>query len=239
MADKYCSTRFKCGEDLDAALEAALCAGDCATRAEAAQKAIEDMEVAAVELTEGERPTVEKTEENGVVKLTFGLPPGATGPQGERGPKGETGPQGETGETGPAGADGQDGVTPHIGENGNWFIGETDTGVPAQGSTGGTDEETAERLDTLVERVGTLEEQEAQTKETAELAYEISLKLGLRMNAFETPPASVDLSAFESDGIIVETKPSGTQTTYTMEFDDNGNPVKITDSNGNETTLTW
>lgn len=26
---------------------------------------------------------------------------------------------------------GQDGITPHIGENGNWFIGETDTGIPA------------------------------------------------------------------------------------------------------------
>ena len=31
---------------------------------------------------------------------------------------------------------GEDGVTPHIGENGNWFIGETDTGVPATGAQG-------------------------------------------------------------------------------------------------------
>ena len=31
---------------------------------------------------------------------------------------------------------GDDGVTPHIGENGNWFIGETDTGVKAGGSKG-------------------------------------------------------------------------------------------------------
>ena len=34
------------------------------------------------------------------------------------------------------GANGADGVTPHIGENGNWFIGETDTGVAAQGPAG-------------------------------------------------------------------------------------------------------
>lgn len=34
------------------------------------------------------------------------------------------------------GADGQDGVTPHIGENGNWFIGEHDTGVKATGNDG-------------------------------------------------------------------------------------------------------
>lgn len=30
---------------------------------------------------------------------------------------------------------GDDGITPHIGENGNWFIGETDTGVPAGGTS--------------------------------------------------------------------------------------------------------
>lgn len=28
---------------------------------------------------------------------------------------------------------GADGITPHIGENGNWFIGETDTGMPSRG----------------------------------------------------------------------------------------------------------
>lgn len=45
---------------------------------------------------------------------------------------------GTTGATGAAGADGEDGITPHIGDNGNWFIGETDTGVAAQGETGAT-----------------------------------------------------------------------------------------------------
>lgn len=37
--------------------------------------------------------------------------------------------------------DAADGITPHIGENGNWYIGETDTGVKAQGEDGkdGTD----------------------------------------------------------------------------------------------------
>ena len=37
------------------------------------------------------------------------------------------------GEAGPAGADG---VTPHIGENGNWWVGETDLGVYVQGPRG-------------------------------------------------------------------------------------------------------
>ncbi len=31
---------------------------------------------------------------------------------------------------------GEDGITPHIGGNGNWFIGETDTGIAAQGPPG-------------------------------------------------------------------------------------------------------
>lgn len=37
------------------------------------------------------------------------------------------------GDTGAAGADG---ITPHIGDNGNWYIGGTDTGKPSRGATG-------------------------------------------------------------------------------------------------------
>ena len=47
--------------------------------------------------------------------------------------KGDKGDPGERGGTGEAGADG---ITPHIGDNGNWFIGEEDTGVSAGGSGG-------------------------------------------------------------------------------------------------------
>ena len=35
-----------------------------------------------------------------------------------------------------AGEDGEDGITPHIGENGNWYIGNTDTGKPSRGEDG-------------------------------------------------------------------------------------------------------
>ena len=31
---------------------------------------------------------------------------------------------------------GEDGITPHIGENGNWFLGDTDTGHPSRGEPG-------------------------------------------------------------------------------------------------------
>lgn len=53
------------------------------------------------------------------------------------------------------------------------------------------------------------------------------------------PPTKVDLTAFESSGVIVETYADGSRITYTMEFDAEGNPTKITDSDGNVTTLTW
>lgn len=76
---------------------------------------------------------------------------GATGPQGERGPKGEQGiqgPQGPAGKDGYTpvkgvdyfdgkdGAAGADGITPHIGDNGNWYLGATDTGKPSRGEQG-------------------------------------------------------------------------------------------------------
>lgn len=37
---------------------------------------------------------------------------------------------------GAAGVDGADGITPHIGDNGNWYLGTTDTGKPSRGETG-------------------------------------------------------------------------------------------------------
>jgi hypothetical protein len=50
---------------------------------------------------------------------------------------------------------------------------------------------------------------------------------------------SIELSEFESNGRIVETYKDGSVVTTLMEFDNNGRPTKITDSNGNVTVLTW
>lgn len=50
---------------------------------------------------------------------------------------------------------------------------------------------------------------------------------------------AVDLSAYESNGTIVETFADGSSKTTTVEFDADGNPVKITDGDGNITELTW
>ena len=61
---------------------------------------------------------------------------GPTGPTGLTGSSGATGPAGPAGEDGEDGKDGADGQTPYIGENGNWWIGDKDTGVKAEGQDG-------------------------------------------------------------------------------------------------------
>ena len=66
-------------------------------------------------------------------------PAGADGKAGGQGPKGdigEPGPKGPKGDPGTDGTDGKDGITPHIGDNGNWYLGGTDTGKPSRGATG-------------------------------------------------------------------------------------------------------
>jgi YD repeat-containing protein len=49
----------------------------------------------------------------------------------------------------------------------------------------------------------------------------------------------IDMSAFATEGRIVEELADGTTRTTVMEFDEAGNPVKITDPDGNETVLVW
>jgi len=82
---------------------------------------------------------VEKTATNGNVDTyTITLTNGKTytftvtnGKDGANGKDGENGKNGADGKDGKDGADGKDGLTPFIGENGNWWIGDTDTGVKA------------------------------------------------------------------------------------------------------------
>lgn len=52
-------------------------------------------------------------------------------------------------------------------------------------------------------------------------------------------PTAIDLSGLETNGTIVETYADGTTKTTSIEFDANGTPTKITDGDGNVTTLTW
>lgn len=48
----------------------------------------------------------------------------------------KNGADGKDGLNGKDGVNGQDGLTPTIGDNGNWFIGDTDTGKPSRGEVG-------------------------------------------------------------------------------------------------------
>ena len=52
------------------------------------------------------------------------------------GADGANGKDGTNGKDGAAGSPGANGITPTIGDNGNWYLGETDTGKPSRGATG-------------------------------------------------------------------------------------------------------
>lgn len=56
--------------------------------------------------------------------------------EGSQGLQGIQGEKGEDGIDGKDGKDGLNGITPHIGDNGNWYLGETDTGIKAEGIKG-------------------------------------------------------------------------------------------------------
>ena len=61
---------------------------------------------------------------------------GAKGEKGDRGEKGDTGATGAKGDKGDPGATGPQGITPTIGENENWYLGNVDTGKPSRGRKG-------------------------------------------------------------------------------------------------------
>lgn len=57
---------------------------------------------------------------------------GADGAPGKDGADGKPGVAGAPGKDGTNGSPGADGITPHIGDNGNWYLGTTDTGKPSR-----------------------------------------------------------------------------------------------------------
>ena len=76
-------------------------------------------------------------EEQGITPLSYeAWLMSIRGEKGDKGEKGEQGPAGEDGKDGVDGEDGQDGLTPYVGENGNWWIGDIDTGIQATGDKG-------------------------------------------------------------------------------------------------------
>lgn len=81
--------------------------------------------------TDGAKITI--TDKNGTTEAVV-----KNGEDGANGRDGADGAPGRDGVDGQPGKDGTDGITPTIGDNGNWFLGATDTGKPSRGATGDT-----------------------------------------------------------------------------------------------------
>lgn len=146
---------------VNSATSAASAANSAAQDARESASALENMTAIAHKADNGTNPTISVSNVDGHYQLDFGLPEGPkgvkgdkgdqgdqgpVGPQGPQGLKGEVGPEGPTGpqgdqglkgDEGPQGPKGDNGITPHIDEgSGNWFVGDQDTTVKAQGPKG-------------------------------------------------------------------------------------------------------
>lgn len=93
---------------------------------------------------DGYSPTASVEQSTDGAKITITDKSGTTeavvknGKDGANGRDGADGQPGRDGVDGQPGKDGTDGITPTIGDNGNWFLGATDTGKPSRGATGDT-----------------------------------------------------------------------------------------------------
>lgn len=104
---------------------------------------------------DGYSPTASVEQSTDGAKITITDKSGTTeavvknGEDGANGRDGADGQPGRDGTDGAPGRDGVDGITPTIGDNGNWFLGATDTGKPSRGATGdtGTDGKDAPQID--------------------------------------------------------------------------------------------
>ena len=82
------------------------------------------------------RPSVSESGDLSWTQDSSTDPPETVNIMGPQGPAGKDGNPGQKGETGAIGPAGKDGITPTIGENGNWYLGKTDTGKPSRGEQG-------------------------------------------------------------------------------------------------------
>lgn len=131
------------------------------------------------------------------------------------------------GQDGKDGADGQDGITPTIGENGNWYLGNTDTGKPSRGEPGqsgadgqpGSDGAPGPVGATPNIQIGTVETLAAGSPATASMtgtAENPLLNLGI--------PKGADGSGEGGSGIAV-TGATVVQTVKIAAVDENGVPT--------------
>nr|DAJ48877.1 MAG TPA: collagen I alpha 1 [Caudoviricetes sp.] len=84
----------------------------------------------------GHSPVVTATKSGKTTTISVDGTAIATVEDGADGAPGKDGSDGKPGAAGVPGKDGTNGITPHIGDNGNWYLGATDTGKPSRGATG-------------------------------------------------------------------------------------------------------
>ena len=151
------------------AVSAKTAAETAATSAAESAEEIEDLTVSASGLPAGSTPIVTKTGGGGTpYNLAFGIPKGADG------------------------SPGADGITPTIGNNGNWFLGDTDTGKPSRGQQGerGSDAAvTAENIEAALGYVPADEEELDAKQDTITDLATIRTGAGKGATALQ-PPAS-------------------------------------------------
>lgn len=172
------------------------------------------------------------------------------GKDGAKGDKGETGttPQLKIGEdnlwyvsydngetwvslgvkaTGDTGAAGQNGLTPYIGENGNWWVGDTDTGVSAKGPKGdpgpqGPPGEIPEDYPQIREDVSQLKE------DLTDVAGTVGIEIAYSGKFVEIEPSEPILAdtQWSTQGNTVSSKTSSTMTAGKFPVV-SGNKIKL------------
>ncbi len=110
------------------------------------------------------------------------------GDKGEQGVQGIQGIQGEKGDTGEQGVQGESGFTPYIGENGNWFIDETDLSVSATGYI--------ENIDTTLTKIGYAADAKAVGDKIIEVNEDITNYIEKRYEKYLTARNILDPSLY-------------------------------------------
>ena len=135
-------------------------------------------------------------------------------------------------ETGGGSGSGSDGITPHIGENGNWFIGDTDTGVRAEGKDGKDAPQeailytpqtlTPDRQAQARENIGAVE-----APETAEVGQTIRVK-SVDENGKPTAWEAADLPTEGKWELIASGAMEEDARGIEVTLDNDGNPFELT-----------
>lgn len=128
------------------------------------------------------------------------------------------GPRGPAGAPGKDGTAGADGVTPTIGDNGNWYIGSTDTGKPSRGKTGpaGTPGKDGAGMDitgAMVGQIAKIAAVDASGKPTAWIPVDM-------------PSGGGESNTF---GKVVEMTTAEDAAVISISTDKNGNPLSMSE----------